>query len=1275
MEDHVCPALRRVAQIGTLYDAKAENFLQASILPCNLLTSHVSTRPTSATEITLSKCASYMDVFKDLHIDEDTAVNILAGFLDLQGAAVFIRDFTPSSGDLRGAIIHHVSTVQQTLNNVIGAFKSCGDLTPLEKNDCTHVVTGINWGLKTVIAANSPMSSKSDRPEEDDILFQGDVHIMAHAIKSAFRRPRTPPYLVLCDELTLYSDVFAKEGLVMQDISEICNFIRIIPDHIQQENDGKGWPIEYILTPITALSYILTMPLGFRYTLIPIRNDYLTAFIQLFDKFEVSAVGLRNYEAYLTGHSMHTSKDHINHVIASIKAVEDLRSWTAKRLLYALQEARKGKGGPLILFDLYQHATSGDFTVEHASAIIGQEFSKLEFINSVTAQGARYLGYNGISLKAVNKSHNDAYFYVFHFNSASMDQKKQWDDNSALLLELLGQPDQPDQHIPVYLMDHDAIDSQFYSDMGPFISQYKGGNECISDVLNYRQLLSSKCFAKSRDTALDITKHQQPVKRCIVRVPCPGSKCDSKCMEWVCPACFSEIEYGYSDGFFYCECGRGAYSTFKFKCNDPKHGATYVNYDAKKLHNLLTGLNQADYTNILILGETGVGKSTFINAFVNYLTYATLDEAKDADTLTSVIPCSFSLQDMDRKDLSGEIQEYNVKVGARDDEADGSTGESATQKSSVYPVKIGTKTYRLIDTPGIGDTRGLSFDKENMADILQTISSYEQLHGILVLVKSNNARLTVTFTYCIKELLTHLHRSAAKIMAFGFTNTRISNYAPGDTFKPLKSLLDKHSDIPITLSTSTIYCFDSESFRYLAAYKQGIPVSNEEEFRRSWNHSSEEAHRLVNYFASTPPHPVTSTLSLNGTRKLILELAKPMARIAESIRKNIKLYEDRKVELSDTKLTAHNLRKKLRLEKIQFNAEKLDRPRTVCKNTSCCDFKDSGLGDGEVVTIYKTRCHPICHLKNVKEDVIADPGLIGCAAFAGTNVCKLCRHRWQEHLHVLYELSEVKVQVTDSEIERQLKANADDVTLRQTGIAQLDQNIKEYNEELNEIRRAAARFCLFLRKNSITVINDATLDYLDMLIQDEKAIIEAAKQKRLSTDANQKRLQALQDDRQIHIQLVETFNQNMNEPTCADDMLLDEQGVDALVKRLYNLQHCGENLEHIKYVIASSLEETSRERPFRVQTSGRSKYRTRKNGKRNSGHKMEESQKSHPPSSSTNKSLRIREDRGHGLNVELMARPLHPEISYAEAARQGSSHAPTYRRVFSFMRLMVVNHM
>ncbi|TFA98453.1 hypothetical protein CCMA1212_009627 [Trichoderma ghanense] len=1187
MDAQVIPALRRAAEIGTFYDAKTDRFLRASAFPQGLPDSHVSTEPTSHTGITVSRCASYGDVFKDLHIDDTTAVNILSGTLDLQGAAVFLRDLE-AGGTVRAAVIHRLSTVRQRLVDLGNTFRSSGDLAALRTQDCTHVVIGIRWGLQTIVAAGCSTPSKAGSPAAEEATLYRDLEVLTSSIESASltsqtSSPRLSPQMELCDEFAIYSDAFEQEGLRVQSVSEIRDFIRIVPDHIRQANSGKGMPVEYALMPVTTLGFIVPLPQEFQYNLTPVRPDYLANFIQAFDDIEASAAKLRKYHTYLAGHIMHVAGDHVDEVLATIKHLEEGKHWLTDQLFHCLLDVRQGKQDHSVLHDIYRHVALTDPTPKQLSALVGQETEKLEFVASVVSQGAKYMGYNGLSLEMVQKAHKDVHFYVFHFDSASMRSDHDWNDNLALLLELVGQRD---EGMPVFIMDHDAIGSNAHPGISR-ISQYKGNEECRADMLDYRQFLSMKCFARCSDGALDTTKCQRPVKRRFVKIPCPSPGCDSdQSHEWTCPRCFATIEYGFSDDYFYCECGRGLFSSYEFKCNNAKHSSDFVAFDVDQLRKLLGKLDQANYINILILGETGVGKSTFINAFVNYLSYSTLDEAKDVESLASVIPCSFSLQTMNRDNPELGIQEFNVKVGGRDDEVDGSTGNSATQRSAVYPVTIGAKTYRLIDTPGIGDTRGLSYDKENMADILKTISSYDNLHGILVLVKSNNARLTVTFRFCVKELLTHLHRSATKNMAFGFTNTRISNYAPGDTFKPLKALLDGQSDIPITLSTATTYCFDSESFRYLAAYKQGISMDNEDEFRRSWDHSSKEAHRLLNYFASTQPHPVTSTLSLNGARKLILELTKPMASISDSIKKNIRLCEDKKLELTDTRLTADKLRKRLHLERIQFKAIKLDRPRTVCKNPDCCDFKDSGLDDGVVVTIYKTHCHAQCYLNNVTQDVVADPGLIRCAAFCGSDTCQVCQHKWQEHLHVLYELCETKVQVVDKEIERQLRANADDVTLRQLAITRLDRDIGEFNNELDEIRRASARFCLFLRENAITIINDATLDYLDMLIQDEQGVIEAGRQRGFPVASNKRRLQALKDDRQIHLELVETFKQNMAHPTCPEDMLLDERGVDALVKKLYELKHFGANLEHIKYVIDSSIEETYRERPYRVRTGG-----------------------------------------------------------------------------------------
>lgn len=370
---------------------------------------------------------------------------------------------------------------------------------------------------------------------------------------------------------------------------------------------------------------------------------------------------------------------------------------------------------------------------------------------------------------------------------------------------------------------------------------------------------------------------------------------------------------------------------------------------------------------------------------------------------------------MDREGPDGEIVETEIKVGSRTDENDGSKGAPATQQTIVHSVKTGAATIRLIDTPGIGDTRGIAYGRKKMTDILQTLSNYDELHGILILLKSNSARLTISFIYCLKELLKHLHRSAASNMVFGFTNTCISNYTPGDTYGPLKALLGEHPDVGLSLTTHTTYCFDSESFRYLAAYKNNVFLDNEEDFRRSWQHSRMEALRLVKNFNSKPPHSVNSTLSLSGARELISELTKPMAEISQTIRANIALCADKEKELGNTRLSGNKLRQRVQLQKLQLHPKTIDKPRTVCTDASCVEYKDDGNGTNTVVTVYKTHCHPVCYLSDVRPDAIAHPGLRNCAAFSGGEFCKKssCQHRWEQHQHVMYELEEKMATVTD----------------------------------------------------------------------------------------------------------------------------------------------------------------------------------------------------------------------------------------------------------------------
>ncbi|KAM9991313.1 hypothetical protein ACTFIZ_004717 [Dictyostelium cf. discoideum] len=400
--------------------------------------------------------------------------------------------------------------------------------------------------------------------------------------------------------------------------------------------------------------------------------------------------------------------------------------------------------------------------------------------------------------------------------------------------------------------------------------------------------------------------------------------------------------------------------------------------------------------NILLLGVTGSGKSTFINSAYNYLKYSSLEEAivKGDINKMFIIPTKINMTDSKSINFSFSINgssmtQTSSEIGNKSFENGISTnsyemnpdqikiGESVTRIPKKYPLFYNGRLFNFIDTCGIGDTRGIQQDSINFELILAQISQLKYLHGICIFMKPNDSRSTILYKWCLNELLTKLHHSAKDNIMFCFPNSRGTFFRSGDSQLTLKNYLQQLKlDLNIDIENgnncnftnrsleSREFYFDNDSLHFLAVKSQGgqFDQTEQAQYHYSWTKSSVSLKRLLTKIQSIPPHDVRNTISINYAREMISQLAKPMSVCLKNINDNLNEINKHKKKLRKSlhqvslnqqqnqnnitigstdfgvnDLISKQLQESLFIPIIQVTSMPLSRPKAVCINSFCIE--------------------------------------------------------------------------------------------------------------------------------------------------------------------------------------------------------------------------------------------------------------------------------------------------------------------------------------------------
>ncbi|XP_051743127.1 uncharacterized protein LOC127508792 [Ctenopharyngodon idella] len=443
---------------------------------------------------------------------------------------------------------------------------------------------------------------------------------------------------------------------------------------------------------------------------------------------------------------------------------------------------------------------------------------------------------------------------------------------------------------------------------------------------------------------------------------------------------------------------------------------------------------------ILMVGETGAGKTTMINTVINYL-------------------LGVKFEDQEFYQITEE--EANLKDQT----------QSQTSEITVYEVFVeeNPTSLTIIDTPGYAHTEGYEKDREISEYLSRLFSDEDGIHyidAVCFVMKASQNRLSGKELYIFHSVLSLFGRDIEKNIVFLLTQS--SGGPPTDALNAINT-----AEIPCRRDEENEpvhFLFDNQQ-------KQKRIKKYEQNFRTSWEMGDESMKELFKLLEEKNRKSVKMTLD-------VLKERKQLEACVENLMDRIFEKELKTEELIQIQKALNQNRDKIEKgENFQFTVKKFVKEKVPivnewwwnskatccsiceenCHEWSCWWVEPNELQKCEVMknnhcTVCTRKCHYSKHVKESKKYVMNTKPVI----------------------MTYYELKQLRFveKLQNSSDQKKCKESENKTDIEENLISDLEKSKKEKSILLDEAYMIIMNLCKIALKSDSAF----TLQYLDFLI-------------------------------------------------------------------------------------------------------------------------------------------------------------------------------------------------